>query len=209
MKSDIGEVEMTTDSAEQVDSVWPRRIVLPVLIIIVVVAITVCLYILGRNSNLMAVLGSLGYPGAFFISLIGNGTVLLPGVVLPLLAGLGALMYPTIGLLAPVLVGVVGGVGAAIGELVGYSAGYSGRRLLGKGKLYSRAEGWLRKWGTPAVFVFAVVPVFFDVVGLVAGALRFPLWKFVLVCWLGRTLMYVTILVLTALGWSVIMPYFG
>jgi membrane protein YqaA with SNARE-associated domain len=44
---------------------------------------------------------------------------------------------------------------------------------------------------------------------MAAGVLRFPLWKFVLFCWLGRTLLYVSFIVLAALGWHVVLPYFG
>jgi len=88
-------------------------------------------------------------------------------------------------------------------------AGYSGRGLAEKSKLYFRLVGWVEKWGALAIFIFALVPLFFDLVGLAAGVLRFSLWKFVLVCWLGRTILYVVFIVLAALGWKVVLPYFG
>ena len=60
-----------------------------------------------------------------------------------------------------------------------------------------------------AVFILSVFPLFFDIVAIAAGALRIPLWKFVLACWLGRTLLYVSVVTLVAMGWGKLLPYFG
>ena len=91
----------------------------------------------------------------------------------------------------PWLVGVVGGLGAGIGEMTGYLAGRSGRGLLARNKVYNRVEGWVKKWGWLAVFVIVDCPFAFDVVGIIAGALRMPVWKFFIACWLGRTISYI------------------
>jgi len=188
---------------------WARKKLIPLLALLLVIAISVGLYFFGRNSELVAELKSYGYLGAFLISLIGNGSVLLPGIVLPILSGLSIVLYPAAGLAGPVIVGLAGGAGAAIGEIVGYMVGYSGRGIVESNKLYDRLVNWVRRWGAIAIFIFALVPLFFDLVGLAAGVLRFPLWKFILVCWLGRTLLYVAFVVLAALGWEAVLPYFG
>jgi len=187
----------------------PRRWAAPLLVILVVIIIVAALYIFGRDPARIAALSNYGYPGAFLISLIGNGSLLLPGIVLPLLSGLGALFYPVKGLAGPVVVGLAGGAGAAIGETVGYLAGYSGRGVVENTRLYGRLSGWLQRWGSLAIFLFALVPLFFDLVGLAAGILRFPMWKFIVFCWAGRTLLYVTVVVLAALGWEAVLPFFG
>ena len=184
--------------------------IIPLLTLLLLIAISVTLYYCGRNPEIVAELKGYGYLGAFLISLIGNASVLLPGIVLPILSGLGVFLYhSTASLAAPVIVGLLGGAGAAIGEIVGYMAGYSGRAIVQSQKRYSQLERWVGKWGVVAIFIFTLVPLFFDLVGLAAGALRFPLWKFVLICWLGRTMLYVTLVVLAALGWQAISPYFG
>jgi len=180
------------------------------LTLLLVILISVTLYYYGRNPEIVAELKGYGYLGAFLISLIGNASVLLPGIVLPILSGLGVFLYhSTASLAAPVIVGLLGGAGAAIGEIVGYMAGYSGRAIVQSRKRYNQLERWVERWGAIAIFIFTLVPLFFDLVGLAAGALRFPLWKFVLICWLGRTILYVTLVVLAALGWQAILPYFG
>ena len=188
---------------------WIKKRIVPLLTLLLVIIITVVLFFYGRDPETVNQLKGYGYLGAFLISLIGNATVLLPGIVLPILTGLGVVFYPVGGLMGLIGVGLVGGVGAAIGEIVGYTAGYSGRGIVGSGKLSQRLVGWVQRWGAIAIFIFALVPLFFDLVGIVAGVIRFPLWKFVLVCWLGRTVLYVVVVVAVALGWAAMLPYFG
>jgi membrane protein YqaA with SNARE-associated domain len=188
---------------------WLKKRLIPILALLLILAISVALFFLGRNPELIAKLEDYGYFGAFLISLIGNASILLPGIVLPLLTGLGIVFYPVSGLFGLVMVGLAGGVGAAIGEITGYMVGYSGRGIIENKKLYWRLTGWVKRWGALAIFIFALFPLFFDLVGLAAGVLRFPLWKFVLFCWLGRTMLYVAFIVLAALGWHVVLPYFG
>ena len=186
-----------------------RSKLIPLLTLFLVIGISIGLYLVGRAPDIVAELKSYGYLGAFLISLIGNASVLLPGIVLPILTGLGIVLFPTTGIVALIIVGLAGGAGAALGEVVGYMAGYSGRGIIENRKLYKRLVNWVRRWGPLAIFIFTLIPLFFDLVGLAAGALRFPLWKFILVCWLGRTILYVTVIVLAGLGWKIILPHFG
>ena len=188
---------------------WVRKIVIPLLTLLLVIAVSVGLFFFGRDPEIVAKLKSYGYFGAFLISLIGNGTILLPGIVLPILSALGIVLYPVAGLVAPVIVGLAGGAGAAIGEIVGYMAGCGGRGIVENSRRYERLVDWVRRWGTLAIFIFTLVPLFFDLVGLAAGVLRFPLWKFIFFCWLGRTILYVVFVSLAALGWEAVLPYFG
>ncbi|MFQ6121884.1 MAG: VTT domain-containing protein [Dehalococcoidales bacterium] len=186
-----------------------RKKIIPLLALLLVIAISVVLFFYGRNPDVVAQLRGYGYLGAFLISLIGNGSILLPGLVLPILSGLGIVLYPVTGLVGPAMTGLAGGAGAAIGEMVGYMAGYSGSGIVQNSQLYKRLVNWVRRWGTLAIFLFALVPLFFDLVGLAAGVLRFPLWKFILVCWVGRTILYVAFIALAVFGWKVVLPYFG
>ena len=186
-----------------------RKIIIPALTFLLIVAISVILFFCGRNPNIVAELKSYGYLGAFLISLIGNASILLPGIVLPILSGLGIVLYPVAGLVGPAVVGLAGGAGAAIGEIVGYMAGYSGRGIVKNNKLYQKLVSWVGRWGAIAIFIFTLFPLFFDLVGLAAGVLRFPLWKFILICWLGRTILYVVFVVLAALGWEAVLPHLG
>jgi membrane protein DedA with SNARE-associated domain len=155
-----------------------------------------------HNPDIVNRLGDYGYPGAFVISVILNGTILFPVSNMAVMIALGTTLP------LPWLVGIAGGLGAGIGEMTGYLAGRSGRGLLARSKAYNRVEGWVKRWGWLAVFVMSIVPFIFDVVGIIAGALRMPVWRFFIACWLGRTISYVLVIYLASLGLKVL-PWFG
>ncbi len=138
-----------------------------------------------------------GYAGVFFVNLINASTILLPlpGEAVNVAAGVT---------LNPLWLGAIGGLGAASGELTGYFAGRLGWKVIIGDKYqekYEKAKTWLDSHGFLTVFVFALVPVFFmDLIGLVAGSVRFPLWKFFLACWAGKLL---RCFLASQLGWGV------
>lgn len=186
---------------------WLRKRLIPVLGIVLVIAITVGIYLFyGRHPERLYELRNYTYIGAFLISLIGNATIVFPGAVLPILSTIGVLLYPTTGPIGPVIVGLVGSAGAAIGEMTGYVAGYSGRELAQKRRIYGRVEKWMQRWGSLTIFVLSIAPLIFDVVGITAGILRFPFWKFFLLCLLGRVILYVGSILAVAWGWRIIFP---
>ncbi len=122
-----------------------------------------------------------GYVGLFLISLLANASLLLPAPSLAVVFAMG-------GALNPWLVGLVAGVGEALGELTGYLAGYSSRAVIENRALYARLDRYMDRYGLGIVFLLSVFPnPFFDLAGIAAGALRCPLWQFLLVCWLGKT----------------------
>ena len=179
---------------------WLRSRLLPALSLLVVIAITVGIFC---YRSQLAELGGYGYLGAFLISVIGNATIVLPIPGMLIIFALGAVFQP-------LLVGLASGVGAAIGEITGYVVGYSGRSIVQRSKLYAGMVDWVKRWGVVAIFIFTVVPFFpFDLVGIAAGALRYPFWKFLLVCWLGRTLLYIGVALSGAWGWDALVPYFS
>jgi uncharacterized membrane protein YdjX (TVP38/TMEM64 family) len=142
-------------------------------------------------------LGHYGYLGAFLISMIGNATIVLPVPTFMLVVAFGASFNPF-------LVGVVSGLGGAIGEMTCYLLGFSGRGVVENRKLYDRAVRWLEKWGALTVFVFAVTPSPFDVIGIVAGLLRYPFWKFFLASLVGKMIKYIVLALAGAWGWDFI-----
>jgi len=184
---------------------WLKRNIIPLLILLLVIGITSGVFFCYQNfPDKFDELKNFGYPGAFLISLLLNATVILPVGNFIILFALGAILP------LPIVVGLAGGAGAAIGEITGYIAGRSGRAIVTKrGKTYTRLEHWVRKWGAMTIFVFSLVPLVFDLVGIAAGALRFPFWKFLLFCWLGRTVLYIGIALAGAWGWEIILPYLG
>ena len=177
---------------------WVQRLLLPALSIVLVVAIVgTVLYAYRTNPDLIDRLEDYGYLGAFLISLLLNATVVLPAGNFLVLAALGATMP------SPTLVGLAAAFGAAFGEMTGYLAGYSGRALIPQNnKWYIRIHNWLDRFGVLAVFGLSAAPLLFDVAGMAAGVMRFPVGKFFVACFLGRSLLYVLLAWAGALGWD-------
>ena len=168
-----------------------RGRVIPILALCFVVVISVGIFL---YYDRIAQLGYYGYPSVFLISMVWNSTVIYPIPSFWIYYPLGSVFFPP-------LLGLAGGAGAAVGELTGYMAGYSGRGILQRQRGYARAERWVKRWGAPIIFGFNIVPFFpFDLVGIAAGALRYPLWKFFLLCLAGRSISYGFVAMVGA-GW--------
>jgi len=183
---------------------WLKRNIVPLLTLLLVIAITSGIFFFYHDfPSKFEQLKHFGYLGAFLISVLLNATVILPVGNFIILFTLGGILP------LPVIVGLAGGAGAAIGEITGYMAGYSGRVVVARRKTYTQLEYWVRRWGGVAIFILSLVPLVFDLAGIAAGALRFPFWKFLLFCWLGRTILYIFIALSGAWGWEVILPYLG
>ena len=151
----------------------------------VVLAVSVSLVIALFHDEL-ARFERYGYPGVFLISLLGNATVIFPAPSLAVVFGIG-------GVLNPLFVGLVAGVGEALGELTGYLAGYGGQAVIEDWKMYDRLEGWMQRNGSATILVLSAIPnPFFDLAGIAAGAMRFPLGQFLLSCWVGKTIKTIT-----------------
>ena len=125
---------------------------------------------------------TLGYPAIFVTSLIGAA-----GMVVPL-PGTAAIFIGG-ALLTPVLVGLVAGSAEAIGEITGYAVGYSGAPVIQRARTYQRFEGWVKKRGWIVILLFAMIPnPVFDFFGIAAGALRYPLRRFLVIAFVGKTI---------------------
>jgi uncharacterized membrane protein YdjX (TVP38/TMEM64 family) len=157
-----------------------------------VIVITIVLLVF---QNRVSALGNYGYLGTFFISMVANATIILPVPTFMLLIALGASFNPF-------LIGIIGGIGGAIGEMTCYLFGFGGRTVVENRRMYDRAVQWLQKWGALTVFLFAVSPSPFDIMGIAAGLLRFPFWKFFIATLAGKIIKYILFALAGAWGWT-------
>ena len=177
---------------------WLRKRIIPISGLLLVIAIIVTVGILyTKYPDIFDELKGYGYVGAFVISVILNATLIIPVSNMAVIFSLG-----TVPSLFPLFIGLAGGIGAGIGEMTAYIAGRSGRQLLAKSTIYTRVESWVKRWGWIAVFILSIFPFVFDVVGIIAGAMRMPWWRFFLACWAGRTISYVTVAYLAHIGFE-------
>lgn len=132
-----------------------------------------------------------GYPGIFVLSFLASATIILPAPGLIPVFSLG-----TAGL-NPWLIGLAAGAGSTFGELSGYAAGFSGQAIIENRQTYDRLVHWMRRYGLFTIFILALIPnPLFDLAGVVSGALRVPLWQFLLVTLIGKTLKMVAVALL-------------
>ena len=132
-------------------------------------------------------LEDIGYVGLAVTVLIATGGLVLPVPSLATACAAGILLEPP-------YVALVAGSAGAVGELTGYFLGYSGRGVLDKSRLYQRMEDLMRRRGWLVLFLVALIPnPIFDFVGIAAGALRYPVWRFLAVVWAGKVLKFLTL----------------
>jgi len=144
-----------------------------------------------------------GYLGIFIINVLGNATVLFP---IPSLA----VNFAGGSVFNPFIVGLVAGVAEPIGELSGYLAGYGGSAAFEKRPNYIKVKQWMERRGFLTVFALSAIPnPLFDMAGMAAGALRFPIWKFLLACWLGKTLKATVLALLGAGFFGIVSGWFS
>lgn len=159
-----------------------RLTLLRILALVVVIAISIYIFSIRDQAEELA---KYGYPGIFLLSILANATVLLPAPGVLFVFAMGAVFNP-------LGVALAAGAGAALGELSGYLAGFGGQAIVERVGTYERLSGWMsRNQGLAylVILLLAFVPnPLFDLAGLSAGTMKLPVGRFLLVCWLGKTL---------------------
>lgn len=148
-------------------------------IILVVLGISAAIFTFRDQFSELA---AVGYPGIFLVSLLSSATIILPAPSLALVFAMGSA-------LPPALVGLAAGMGETLGELTGYLAGIGGRAIIEDQRAYTQMEKWMKRGGDVTILVLSIIPnPLFDLAGIAAGTLRFPLWRFLLICLVGKTI---------------------
>jgi len=124
-----------------------------------------------------------GYLGIFFISLLGAMSIFVPipyTIVIFILGGLPSF--------DPLLIAVAAGAGAAIGEFSGYLIGMGGRKVISD--KYKKKMDFLtklfKKFGSIAIFVFALTPLPDDLLFIPLGVMRYSLLRAFVPALLGK-----------------------
>ena len=162
-----------------------------------VVSIAVVVLLI-RYASFIEALGDWGYFGVFLLQLINSATVVLfpvPG---------HAVIFAVSGTLNPFLIGVFGAAGAALGEITAYMAGRGGSSMVDGSKWYKRLETMGERWRGWAIFIFAATPLPFDIAGVWAGAIRYPLGRFLLIVAAGKLILVTAIAIAGYYGVDII-----
>jgi membrane protein YqaA with SNARE-associated domain len=124
-----------------------------------------------------------GYLGIFLISLLGAMSIFVPipyTVVIFILGGLDTF--------DPFLIAVAAGIGSAIGEFSGYLLGAGGRKVIGD--RYKKRMDFItklfKKYGSVAIFIFALTPLPDDLLFIPLGVMRYSLLRAFIPALLGK-----------------------
>jgi membrane protein YqaA with SNARE-associated domain len=203
--SDMSEELVLADNQEASADVppppptWRLRVVQISTVVIVLAAVGAAYYFKDHIQEL----APYGYAAVFLTSVISNATVVLPVPGLAVTAVLA-------GILNPWIVGVVGGVAQALGELTGYMAGYSSQTWVDENPTYDRLAKWMQRRGLLTIAALAAIPnPAFDVAGIAAGALRLPVWKFLVGCAIGGIIKNTVFALLGYYGIETVSSLFG
>ncbi len=130
-------------------------------------------------------LENLGYGGVWIVSFIAAGSIILP---VPGPAAVCIAAAPDLGL-NPLFIGLISASAEALGEMTGYIAGLSGRSLLERNKYYPKMHSMVKKRGGLILFFGAIIPnPLFDVIGIAAGSLGYPIKRFLAVVFVAKTI---------------------
>jgi membrane protein YqaA with SNARE-associated domain len=130
-----------------------------------------------------------GYLGIFLISLFGAMSIFVPipyTIVIFILGGL----RDTVGnwVFEPLWIAVAAGAGSAIGEFSGYLLGVGGRKVISD--KYKKKMDFItklfKKYGTIAIFVFALTPLPDDLLFIPLGVIRYSLFRAFIPALLGK-----------------------
>lgn len=135
-------------------------------------------------------LATTAYLVVFVVTLASNASILAPVFIYL------SLMIAAAKFLDPVLVALIASVAGALGETTGYYAGYMGKKIINVEDTpgYEKLVVWMKKYGAWGIFLLSLQPILpFDVAGLLAGASKLPLWKFILPCWAGKFPKYIVV----------------
>lgn len=167
---------MTTTARDRSDK--RKQVLLRIGAVVVMLGLSALILL---NLDKVRDMGRYGYLGVFILSFAANATLILPapGWLIPIAAGSA---------LSPLAVGLAAGAGQALGELTGYFAGSTGQFVLEDRPRYERLQVLTERYGLWIFIVLAFIPnPVFDLAGITAGVLRFPVFAFLGATFVGKT----------------------
>jgi len=146
-------------------------------------AVLSALILLGTLSS-NALLGDYGLIGIFVMALLSHLTIIARGLFLPAFLSLTQIYNP-------LTLGLAAGLGGGIGEMITYCWGLGIKKTLTS--INEHADPlpkWAERYGLIVALLFASSPLPDTPIMLLAGALRFPPHKILMIQLAGKTILY-------------------
>ena len=180
---------------------WHNERLLKALSIVFVLTLIIAVILFGDR---LPYYKSIGYVGVFVLSFVSSASILVP------VPGIAAVCVgPSLGLF-PLWVAILASIAESIGELSGYLVGFSGRSFAENNSFYPRIERWMKRRGGIALLAASSIPnPLFDLIGIAAGTLKYPIWRFLAAVWVGKLIKSTTIVYACFYGIEMAVKLFG
>ncbi|OGO20365.1 MAG: hypothetical protein A2Z15_05465 [Chloroflexi bacterium RBG_16_50_11] len=159
------------------------------IVITILMAVAIVIY-----KDEVKELQNYGYFGAFFISILGGATIIVPVPMLAIVFALGGVMP------MPWLVAIAAALGELVGALTIYATGRgAGHAISTKAhgrvqKIYDKLLNLIKRRGALTLFIVtSIVNPFFYPAAFAAGALKFGLRKYIFVVLAGKLIKSFTV----------------
>jgi len=131
-----------------------------------------------------------GYMGILFVGVLSSVSIFLPSPAFVFIVAISATR-----LFDPFLVGFFAGLGAALGELTSYAVAFGGTKLASRkynvDKRIREVHKYFESYGDEVIiFLFAISPLPFDIIGLFCGLVKYPIRKFFVLTLAGKLVKY-------------------
>lgn len=128
--------------------------------------------------------GNYGLIGIFIMALLSHLTIIARGLFLPAFLSLTQLY-------SPLTLGLAAGLGGGIGEMITYYWGLGIKKTLtSRNEHDDPPPRWAERYGLIVALLFASSPLPDTPIMLLAGALRFPPHKVLIIQLAGKTMLY-------------------
>jgi len=152
-----------------------------------------------------------GYFGIFLISLVGALSIIFPIPYTVIIFTLGGLKVGEAWVFEPFWIAVAAGIGSTIGEFSGYLIGFGGRKAISE--RYKKKMDFLvkvfNKFGSIAIFLFALTPLPDDLLFIPLGVMRYSIIRIFLPALIGKFLMNLIVAYSGRFSVNVIRDIFG
>lgn len=161
----------------------------------------------------LLVFGPLGiYLGVFLISIFGNFTVIFPIPYLFVLL-LVVVNWTNFTPIDGLILGLIVGAGAAIGETTAWLLGRTQTQSLEESTTGQKMMSMRRQiesgYGGLFIFIYAATPLPDDLLLITLGATKYPLWKAILYCFLGKVALALLITIGAFFFYDLLFAMFG
>jgi len=128
---------------------------------------------------------SIGYASIFFLSFIAAALIFLP------VSALASVCVAVAVDLNPFIVAVVAASAESIGDLTGYMAGMGGKSFFERKRFYLRFKNFFLRYAGQTLVLFSIIPnPLFDIIGVAAGSILYPVKRFLLLVFIGKTIKF-------------------